>query len=162
MKHFDGVELRNETEAEVDIVGPFAVPDKLHFTELNDNNDFLQKEPNVKEENQKLRDKLINMEAAKNQTEDKLQSTINRSDSLSNQLEKSEKSIANLKAELDTFRRTDEMIECQVERQKSINEILYNKFSLTKVEQNEACEKFHSLEFENKTKPLTWFRNLKI
>ncbi|KAK8648752.1 hypothetical protein V6N13_129495 [Hibiscus sabdariffa] len=91
MKHFDGVKSRNETEAEVGIVGPFAMPNKLHFTELNDNNDFFRKEPNVKEENQNLRDKLINMEAAKNQTEDKLQSTTNRSDSLSNQLEESEK-----------------------------------------------------------------------
>ncbi|KAK9008122.1 hypothetical protein V6N11_075024 [Hibiscus sabdariffa] len=104
------------------------------------------------------------MEAAKNQTEDKLQSTTNRSDSMSNKLEESEKSIANLKAEFDTFRRTDKMVEGQVERQKSINEILHNQLSLTKVEQNEACEKFHSqdLESENKTKPLTWFRNLEI
>ncbi|KAK8684820.1 hypothetical protein V6N13_040836 [Hibiscus sabdariffa] len=112
----------------------------------------------MEEENQKLRDKLINMEVAKNQTEDKLQSTTNKSDSLSNQLEESEKSIANLTAEeLDTFKRTDKMVEGQVERQKSINEILYNQLSLTKVEQNEACDKFHSqdLESENKTKPLT-------
>ncbi|KAK9039657.1 hypothetical protein V6N11_014853 [Hibiscus sabdariffa] len=152
MKHFDGVESLNETEAEVGIVGPFAVPDKLHFTELNDNNDFLRKEPNVKEENQKLRDNLINMEAAKKQLEDKLQSTTNRSDSLSNQLEESEKSIANLQAELDAFRRTDEMVEGQVEKQKSINEILYNQLSLIKVEQNEACEKFHSQDLESENK----------
>ncbi|GMI76883.1 hypothetical protein like AT2G23360 [Hibiscus trionum] len=151
-KNYDGVESRSETEAEVGIVGQFAGADKLHFTALNSNNDFLQKEPNMKEENQKLKDELINMEAAKKYLEDKLQSTTNRSDSLSNQLEESEKSIANLQAELDTFRRTDDMVEGQVEKQHSKNEILCNQLSLTKVEQNEACEKFHSEDLESENK----------
>ncbi|XP_039010305.1 filament-like plant protein 7 [Hibiscus syriacus] len=148
-KHFDRDEVQSETEAEVGIVSQFAEADKLHFTVLNGNNDFLQKEHNVKEENQKLRDEL---EAEKKHLEDKLQSTTNRSDSLSNQLEESEKTIANMQAELDTLRRTHEMDEGRVQKQQSINKNLNNQLSLTKIEQNEAREKFHSQDLDSENK----------
>ncbi|KAE8722396.1 Filament-like plant protein 7, putative isoform 2 [Hibiscus syriacus] len=139
----------SETEAEVGIVSQFPEEDKLHFTVLNGNNDFFQKEHNVKEENKKQRDELTNMEAETKHLEDKLQSTTNRSDSLSNQLEESEKSIANMQAELDTLRGMDEMVESRVQKLQFINKNLNNQLSFTKVIQNEACEKFHSQDLDS-------------
>ncbi|XP_022741559.1 filament-like plant protein 7 [Durio zibethinus] len=152
-KHFDWDESRSESEAESGIVGQFAEADKFHLAAPYDNNNFLQKEePNVREENRKLRDELINIEAAKKHLEDKLQSTTNRSDSLLNQLEKSEKTIANLEAELDTLRKTEEMAENQVEKQKLINENHDKQLSLTKVDTSEACQKFPSQDLESENK----------
>ncbi|XWS45242.1 hypothetical protein CRYUN_Cryun15aG0119500 [Craigia yunnanensis] len=152
-KHFDWDESRSESEAEVGIVGQFAEAYKLHLAAPYDNNNFLPKEgPNVREENRKLRDELINIEAAKKHLEDKLQSAANWSDSLLNQLEESEKTIVNLQAELGTLRKTEEMVEGQVEKQKLINEDLDKQLSLTKVELNEACQKFPSQDLESENK----------
>ncbi|XVF15525.1 hypothetical protein REPUB_Repub09cG0161500 [Reevesia pubescens] len=145
-KHFDWDESRSESEAEAGILGQFAEADKFHLAAPHDKNNFLQKEePNVREENRKLRDELINIEAAKKHLEDKLQSTTNRSDSLLNQLEESEKTIVNLQAELDALRKTEEMVSL-------INENLDKQLSLTKVELNEACHKFPSQDLESKNK----------
>ncbi|XWS29808.1 hypothetical protein CRYUN_Cryun24cG0062000 [Craigia yunnanensis] len=152
-KHFDRDESRSECEAEVGLVGQYAKADKLHIAAPIGHNNFLQQEePNVREENRKLRDELINIESAKKHLEEKLQSTTNRSDSLSNQVEESEKTIANLQAELDTLRKTEKMVEGQVEKNKLIIENLDKQLSLTKVELNEAFQKFPSqdLELENK------------
>ncbi|EOX91489.1 hypothetical protein QUC31_003137 [Theobroma cacao] len=152
-KHFDWDESRSESEAEAGIVGQSVEADKLHLAALYGNNNFFQKEePNVREENRKLRDELINVEAAKKLLEDKLQSTTNRSDSLINQLEESEKTIANLQAELGALRKTAEMVEGQVEKQNLINENLDKQLSLTNVEVNEACQKFPSQDLKSQNK----------
>ncbi|XVF17653.1 hypothetical protein REPUB_Repub10bG0141600 [Reevesia pubescens] len=149
-KQFDWDESRSECEAETGIAGQFAEADKLHLAAPYGDNNFLQKD--VREENKKLRDELINIEAAKKHLEDQLQSTTNRSDSLLNQFEESEKTIANLQAELDTLRKTKEMVQGQVEKQKSRNENLDKQLSLTKVELKEVCQKFPSQDLESENK----------
>ncbi|XVF59381.1 hypothetical protein PTKIN_Ptkin07bG0271100 [Pterospermum kingtungense] len=151
--HFDRDESRSKSEAEVGIDGQFAQADKLHLAALNENNNFLSKEePNVREENRKLRDELISIEASKKHLEEKLQSTANRSDSLLNQLEESEITIANLQAKLDALRKTEETVEDQVEKQKPTNENRNEQLSLTKVEINEACRKSPSQDLESGNK----------
>ncbi|XP_021274718.1 filament-like plant protein 7 [Herrania umbratica] len=151
-KHFDWDESRSESEAEAGIVGQSAEADKLHLAALYGNSNFFQKEePNVREENRKLRDELINIEAAKKLLEDKLRSTTNRSDSLINQLEEYEKTIANLQAELGALRKTEEMVEGQVAKQNLINENLDKQLSLTNVEVN-ACQTFPSQDPESQNK----------
>ncbi|XVE87094.1 hypothetical protein DITRI_Ditri18aG0088500 [Diplodiscus trichospermus] len=152
-KHFDWDESRSESEAEVGIVGQSAEADKLHIASPYGQTNFLQQEePNAREENRKLRDELINIEAEKKHLEDKLQSTTKRSDSLLNQLEESENTIAHLQAELDALRKNEEMVKGTVEEHKSINENFDKQLSLTNAEQYEAHQKIPSqdLELENK------------
>ncbi|XWS41883.1 hypothetical protein CRYUN_Cryun17cG0120700 [Craigia yunnanensis] len=137
-KHFDWDESRSESEVEVGIVGQFAETDKLHIAAPDDHNNFLQRqEPNVREENRKLRDELINIEAAKKHLEDELPSTTNRKP---------------LQADLYTLRKTEGTVEGQVEKHRLINENLDKQLFLTKVEQNEACQKFSSQDLESENK----------
>ncbi|KAB2058005.1 hypothetical protein ES319_A11G206100v1 [Gossypium barbadense] len=151
-KHFNWDESRTESEAEVGIVSQFVEADKSHLAVPNGNDDFLQKkETSVTEENRKLKDESVNKETAEKDLEYKLQSTTDRSDSISNQLEESGKTIANLQAELDTLRRTEEMVEGQVEKHEPMNENPDDELSSTIVELNEACPKSpQDLKSENK------------
>ncbi|MBA0742030.1 hypothetical protein Gogos_015135 [Gossypium gossypioides] len=151
-KHFNWDESRTESEAEVGIVSQFVEADKSHLAVPNGNDDFLQKkETSVTEENRKLKDESVNKDTAEKDLEYKLQSTTDRSDSISNQLEESGKTIANLQAELDSLRRTEEMVEGQVEKHEPTNENPDGELSSTIVEPNEACPKSpQDLKSENK------------
>ncbi|GMI86460.1 hypothetical protein HRI_002315300 [Hibiscus trionum] len=108
-------------------------------------------QPNVSEEKMKTRDDSVNEEATKQHLEDKLQSTTNKSNSLINQLKESEKAIEKLQVELDALRKTEDMVEVNVEKH-IWDEIYDNPLSSTKYKIDEAFQKFPSQDLESNIK----------
>ncbi|KAE8707050.1 putative OTU domain-containing protein [Hibiscus syriacus] len=143
--HFDWDESERNSEVEGGIVDQFAQPEKFDVAALYDN-----EESSMREEKIKPRDELVNEEATKHHVEEKIQSTMNMSNSLINQLEESEKAIEKLQVELDTLRKTEEMVEVKVEKQMWINGIYDNPLSLTKYRTDEACQNFPSQDLKSK------------
>ncbi|GAV71291.1 DUF869 domain-containing protein [Cephalotus follicularis] len=160
-KHVDWDESQNGSKAEVGIMSQVAEADKLHFsgeqlfTTPNGDNYFFQREEiqhNVREENGKLRDELMKIEATKKDLEGTLQSAVDKSKSLLNQLQESEKAIAINGTELGTLKRSKGMIEDQGENHKLMSEDLTTQVAVAKVELNEAHQKVSSLEVELENK----------
>ncbi|KAE8709554.1 filament-like plant protein 7-like isoform X3 [Hibiscus syriacus] len=143
--HFDWDESESDSEVEGVIVDQFTQPGKFNIAALYDNEEL-----NMREEKIKARYELVNEEATKQHLEDKLQSTMNRSNSLINQLEESEKAIEKLQVELDTLRKAEEMVEVKVEKQIWTNEIYDNPLCLTKYKIDEDCQNFPSEDLEPK------------
>ncbi|XVE93394.1 hypothetical protein REPUB_Repub01dG0188200 [Reevesia pubescens] len=95
----------------------------------------------LEEENKRLKDDLKNMEA-------RLESETGKSEALMVQLHESEESIGSLQTELKILKESNEMIEDQVENQKSINEDLDTHLTVAKAKLNEIFRKCSSLEVE--------------
>ncbi|KAK3195826.1 hypothetical protein Dsin_027136 [Dipteronia sinensis] len=95
----------------------------------------------VGEENRRLKDKLKNMEA-------KLESATDKSQSLMEQVHESEENIGNLESEVRSLKESKEMIEDQIENQKSINEDLDTQLTVAKAKLSEVFQKYSSLEVE--------------
>ncbi|XWS39929.1 hypothetical protein CRYUN_Cryun18bG0097000 [Craigia yunnanensis] len=93
------------------------------------------------EENKRLKDDLTNMEA-------RFESATDKSEVLMVQLHESEESIGSLQTELNILKESKEMIEDQVENQKSINEDLDTQLTVAKAKLNEIFRKCSSLEVE--------------
>ncbi|KAK2657514.1 hypothetical protein Ddye_010566 [Dipteronia dyeriana] len=149
-KHFNWDEPRSASEAEVGVISQFTAADRLHFPRenlpslpmvslSNGYNNHLHKEElhsNLKEGNNKQRDKNIN----------------SKGDFPVNQLQESQKIISNLRNELENLRKSKEMIEDQVKNHKLMNGDLDTQLTVTRVELNEAHQKFLRLELELESK----------
>ncbi|GMI74564.1 hypothetical protein like AT2G23360 [Hibiscus trionum] len=95
----------------------------------------------LEEENRRLKDDLKD-------TNTRLESATNKSEALMVQLEESKENIGSLQAELNMLKESKEMIEDQLENQKSINEDLDTQLTVAKAKLNEMFQKFSSLEVE--------------
>ncbi|KAK8562903.1 hypothetical protein V6N12_010967 [Hibiscus sabdariffa] len=95
----------------------------------------------LEEENKRLKDDLKDVKT-------RLESATNKSDVLMVQLEESKESIGSLQAELSMLKESKEMIEDQIENQKSINEDLDTQLTVAKAKMNEIFQKCSSLEVE--------------
>lgn len=165
-KHFDWDEARSESEAEIGMFCQFAEADRLHLprglssclptlTVSNDHNNFFHKEEpptSVREESRKQGNEFINVEAGKKVRQESLPSAIDKSGPLMNQLQESEKIISNLQNELETLRKSKELIEDQVKNHPLINEDIDAQLTEARIELNEARQKFASLEVELENK----------
>ncbi|GLT74816.1 hypothetical protein SLA2020_465880 [Shorea laevis] len=154
-KHLDWDESRSESETEVGVVGHFAVADKLQLPAPYCQKALFQnKQPNVREDIKNLSNELINIEAENKNLGEKLHSTVNPRYSHINQLDESEKTIADLQTELETLKKAKGMVEGQLEKPILIIEDFNTQPALTKVELNEACQKFPSAKFESENKSI--------
>lgn len=159
-KHCDWDESRSESEAEAGIVGHFFEADKLRVPREQlsylpmiaaSNSHHIHMEElqyNVREENRKLRDDIMNLESAKKDLEGRLRSATEKSESLMNKLLESEKTIGSLQTELETLKESKGRIEGHIEDQKLMNEDLDRQLAAARVELNEARHKLSSLEVE--------------
>lgn len=160
-KHFDWDEARSESEAEVGMIYQFTEADRLHrprgqssclptFAVANDHYLSQKKElpSNAREEHRKPGTEFIDVEAGNKVRQECLVSAIDKSNSLMSQLQESQKIISNLQNELEILKKSKEVIEDQVKIQKKINEDLDTQLKVARVDLNEACQKFSSLEVE--------------
>ncbi|TYG80958.1 hypothetical protein ES288_D02G258800v1 [Gossypium darwinii] len=97
--------------------------------------------PPLEEENKRLKDDLKDMKT-------RLESETDKSEALMLQLQELKESIGSLQAELNMLKESKEMIEEQVENQKSINEDLDTQLTVAKAKLNEIFHKLSSLEVE--------------
>ncbi|XP_022745965.1 filament-like plant protein 7 isoform X2 [Durio zibethinus] len=95
----------------------------------------------LEEENKRLKDDLMNMEA-------RLESATCKSEALTVQLHESEESIGSLQTELNILKESKKLIEDQLENQKSINEDLDTQLTVAKAKLNGMFQKCSSLEVE--------------
>uniref|UniRef100_A0A5B7B2N5 Filament-like plant protein 7 n=1 Tax=Davidia involucrata TaxID=16924 RepID=A0A5B7B2N5_DAVIN len=164
-KHFDWDESRSEGEVEGGMISQLSEADKLRLPKeqlsylpivsaSNGHNIFFQTElqPNVREDSKRFKDGLVNMENAKKDLEGRLQSEIDKSESLMTQLRESEKTIESLQTEVETLKKAKRMIEDQIENHKLVNEDLDAQLAVARVELNEARQMFSSLETELENK----------
>ncbi|KAK9285238.1 hypothetical protein L1049_024427 [Liquidambar formosana] len=165
-KHLGWDDTRSESEAEVGMLSQFSEADKFRVPKeqlsclsavaaSNGHNIFLQTgelQSNVREENRRLKDELMNMESAKKDLEGRLHSASNKSEALMNQLQESEKTIASLQTELDILKESNGMIEDQIKNHKVMNEDLDTQLTVARVELNEAHQRLSSLEVELENK----------
>ncbi|KAF2283746.1 hypothetical protein GH714_014745 [Hevea brasiliensis] len=158
---FDWEESRSESEPEVGMSSQFSEVDKLCLfcdlsmvaTSTGFHNCFEKDEfQYTVVENKKLKDELIAIESSKKDLEGRLQSAIDKSESLMNQLQESEKTIASMQKEVVTLKMSKTMIENQSENHKLMKEDLDTQLKVAKAELNEARQKFSSLEVELENK----------
>ncbi|RVW60527.1 Filament-like plant protein 7 [Vitis vinifera] len=161
-KQFDWDESRSENEVEIGTSSQFSEVNNLclpreHLSCLpagrapNSHNDFFQTEEvlsNMREENQRLKDELMDMKSGKKNLGRRLRPAIDQSESLMVQLQESEKTIASLKKELEMLKESKRMIEDQSEHHKFMNEDLDTQLTVSRAELNEALQKLSSLEVE--------------
>lgn len=161
-KQFDWDESRSENEVEIGTSSQFSEVNNLclpreHLSCLpagrapNSHNDFFQTEEvlsNMREENQRLKDELMDMESGKKNLGRRFRPAIDQSESLMVQLQESEKTIASLKKELEMLKESKRMIEDQSEHHKFMNEDLDTQLTVSRAELNEALQKLSSLEVE--------------
>ncbi|XWS54777.1 hypothetical protein CRYUN_Cryun10bG0118400 [Craigia yunnanensis] len=156
-RHFGWNESQSEKEVGSGGHGLVMESDVIHISEeqssclgslasSNDQNRSVisQKEGircSLEEENKRLKDDLMNMEA-------RLESATDKSEALTVQLHESEESIGSLQTELNILKESKEVIEDHVENQKSINEDLDTQLTVAKAKLNEIFQKFSSLEVE--------------
>ncbi|XP_015577504.1 filament-like plant protein 7 isoform X1 [Ricinus communis] len=166
-KHFEWDETRSESEAEAGTMSQFSQVDKLSLPReqlsclpmVSASNGLLnfperdEFHSTNADENKKLRDELINIESTKKDLEGRLQSAVDKSETLMNQLQDSEETIASLQKELDSLKMSKAMSENQNENQKLMREDLDTQFAVAKAELDEARKLISSLEveLENKT-----------
>ncbi|KAG8642644.1 hypothetical protein MANES_12G106300v8 [Manihot esculenta] len=165
-KQFDRNESRSESEPEVGRISQFPGVDKLSlprdeysclsivatsngFHNCSEKDEF---QYTVRDENQKLNDELINIESTEKDLEGRLQSAIDKSESLMNQLRESEKTIKSMQNEVETLKMSKTMIENQSENHKLMKEDLDTQLKVAKAELNEAHQKFSSMEVELENK----------
>uniref|UniRef100_A0A2P2J532 Myosin heavy chain fast skeletal muscle embryonic n=1 Tax=Rhizophora mucronata TaxID=61149 RepID=A0A2P2J532_RHIMU len=103
---------------------------------------------NLQEDIKSLENELMDMESAKKDTEDRLQSATDKTKDLMMQLEKAEESIKSLRAEVGTLKESKGLIEDQIENQKSINEDLDTQLTVARSKLNEVLQRFSWLEVE--------------
>lgn len=163
-KQFDWDDSRSESEAEAGMMGHFPKTEKTHVpresflcfpsaTASNGQSIYPEEmKSTVAEENKRLNNEMMNIEYAKKEMEEKPHSATDRSEYLINQLHESEKIIASLQTELHTLKQSKGIIEDEVENQKIISEDLDTQLSVARVELNETCQKFSSLEVELENK----------
>ncbi|KAF2295292.1 hypothetical protein GH714_032474 [Hevea brasiliensis] len=165
-KQFDWDESRSESELEVGMISQFSEVDKpclshdkfsclpMVATSNGFHNCFEKDESQctIIDENKKLKDELINTEYTRKDLEGRLQSAIDKSESLMNQLQVSEKTIANMQKEVETLKMSKTMVENQSENHKSLKKDLDTQLKVAKAELNEAHHKFSSLEVEQENK----------
>ncbi|KAJ0076903.1 hypothetical protein Patl1_35515 [Pistacia atlantica] len=155
MKHFGWNEPEGENEVGAAVDGLLLESNTVHKSEeqssclvsaspLHDQNVSFQTERiqgNIQGENKRLKDEMRNIEA-------RLESFTNKSKALMIQLRESEDNIGALKEEVKTLKESKEMIEDQIENQKSINEDLDTQLTVAKAKLSEVFQKFSSLEVE--------------
>lgn len=135
-KHFDGDESHSDNEFEAVRNNPGAERDKADVY------------GQLKNENEKLRCEILNMESRRKDLEEKLKTGSAWNETLISQLHKSEENTSHLQVELDSLKRSKGLIEDQIENQKLMNEDLDTQLTVAKVELNEVRQKFASLEVE--------------
>ncbi|XP_031256684.1 filament-like plant protein 7 [Pistacia vera] len=155
MKHFGWNEPEGENEVGAAVDGLLLESNTVHKSEeqssclvsaspLHDQNVSFQTERiqgNIQGENKRLKDEMRNIEA-------RLESFTNKSKALMIQLRESEDNIGALKEEVKILKESKEMIEDQIENQKSINEDLDTQLTVAKAKLSEVFQKFSSLEVE--------------
>lgn len=158
-KHFDWDEYRSESELEGGTINHSSEADKLHVSKdqssgspivsaWNVHNGLFYKEelrPSMREEKRRLKEDLINMEAAKKDLEERLQSESAKCETLSLQLQEFEKSMASLQVEAEARRQWKEMMQDQIENHNMLKDDLDKRLKTTNTKLNESHQ-----ELENK------------
>ncbi|KAL5987712.1 hypothetical protein ACLOJK_035464 [Asimina triloba] len=152
-KHFNWDDTRSESEIDTAINSPHSEIEKVYASEDSKHASVLsplekKNEYRLKEENRKLKDEIMNLESAKKNLEERLQSANSKNESLMTQLHKTVQSIENLQFELLKLKESKGLIEDQIENQKLMNEDLDTQLSVVRVELNDSRQKFSSLEAE--------------
>lgn len=140
--HKDASRARNKVKKHFGLLvesNEVHIPEEQSSASLQGQNVLSQS--NLQEENRRLRDELKSMAA-------RLESATDRSEALVTQLHESEEQIGNLETEVKALKESKEMIEDQMENQKSINEDLDTQLTVAKAKLNEGFQKFSSLEVE--------------
>ncbi|XWS68047.1 hypothetical protein CRYUN_Cryun04dG0056800 [Craigia yunnanensis] len=156
-RHFGWNESQSEKEVGSGGHGLVVEPDSIHiseeqsscldsFSSLHDPNQSVisQKDGiwcSLEEENKRLKDDLKIMET-------RLESATDKGEALMVQLHESEEIIGSLQTELKILKESNEMIEDQIENQKSINDDLDTQLTVAKAKLNEIFQKCSSLEVE--------------
>ncbi|KAK2967602.1 hypothetical protein RJ640_030473 [Escallonia rubra] len=176
-KHFDWDETRSESEVESGLVSHFAETDKLHHlhapkeqlshfpivSSWNVHNNVFHFEdfrPGVSEEGRRLKDELEIIETAKKSLERRLQSEMDKNESLMVKLQESEERIESFKTDADTMQQskgvsqeqTPGVVQDQIYKYKMANDELHTQLVTAQVELNEARENVSSLATELKNK----------
>lgn len=157
-KHFDWDESRSDCDLETTVhasdVDKSRVP-REQFSWLKKdtnprNHDATTGElqSTLTEENRKLKEELTCVESAKKDLEVKFQSTTGTSETLTNQLQESEKKIVNLQKELETLKELKGTVESQIVNQHLVNQDLDAQLTAARNELNETRRNFAALEVE--------------
>ncbi|CAL5324637.1 hypothetical protein CsSME_00003709 [Camellia sinensis var. sinensis] len=109
-------------------------------------------QPKVREECKKLKDEMANMESANKDLEERLQTQVDKSESLMFRLQESEKTIRSLQSELERLKESEDMNENQIENHKLVVEDLDAQLTVARAELNDARQKLSSLESELENK----------
>lgn len=166
-KHFDWDESHSESEVEVRTPSQFSEADKLRalkerLLHLPRNDCKIEDtQCNLRLEDEKLVDKLPNMEAANPDLEGRLQLEVGKSESLMIQLQESEETRKGLQRDLETLKGSNGMIENQIDHHKlateidhhnSVNADLDKQPKDARAELNKAHQRFASPETEAENK----------
>ncbi|XP_010932033.3 filament-like plant protein 7 [Elaeis guineensis] len=169
-KHFDGDESPSDDEFEAvlnsqgterdkaDVHGDLKIEKErsMPFVSASDDLYILSQmqdiETKLKDENERLRLEIINMESRKKDLEEKLKTTSARNEVLITRLHESEENISHLEVELAKLKESKGLIKGQIQNQKLIDEDLDTQLRVAKVELNEAPQKFPSLGVEREDK----------
>ncbi|KAL4013078.1 hypothetical protein IC575_025232 [Cucumis melo] len=159
-KHFNWDESRSDCELEtgtnvhVSEVDKSRVPREQILQLKKDTSSNNHKAPTgelkstLSEENGKLEEELSSVEAAKKDLEAKFQCTTGSSETLTNQLQESEKKIVSLQKELESLKELKGTIEGQIANQRLVNQDLQTELTAARNELNENHRKFAALEVE--------------
>nr|XP_010932033.2 filament-like plant protein 7 [Elaeis guineensis]XP_029122766.1 filament-like plant protein 7 [Elaeis guineensis]XP_029122767.1 filament-like plant protein 7 [Elaeis guineensis] len=169
-KHFDGDESPSDDEFEAvlnsqgterdkaDVHGDLKIEKErsMPFVSASDDLYILSQmqdiETKLKDENERLRLEIINMESRKKDLEEKLKTTSARNEVLITRLHESEENISHLEVELAKLKESKGLIKGQIQNQMLIDEDLDTQLRVAKVELNEAPQKFPSLGVEREDK----------
>lgn len=157
-KHFDWDESRSDCELETGTTVHVSEVDKLRIPREqfpwlkkdacsnNHNAPTGELQPTLSEENRKLKEELTSVESAKKDLEAKFQSTTGTSETLTNQLQESEKKIVNLQKELEALKELNQDLDAQLTTaRKELNET-HKKFAALEVELDSKNNCFEELE----------------
>ncbi|XP_065873731.1 filament-like plant protein 7 [Euphorbia lathyris] len=160
-KHLDLDEAPSESELEVGLVSQLEVNKKClnhgHLSCLSVVSDATELQKSFEkdelqcviiDENNKLKDELTNLKSAKNDLEGRLQSALDRTESLMSQLQESKQIIAHLRAEVHTPKTS----KAATENQMLVKQDLDAQCMVSKAELNEAQQKSSCLEMELENK----------
>lgn len=159
-KHFSWDESRSDCDLETGMNIHVSEVDKSHVpreqiswlkkdsVSNNHNAPNGELQSTLSEENSKLEEELTSVEYAKKGLEAKFQPITGTSESLTNQLQESEKKIANLQKELESLKELKGTIESQIVNQRLVNKDLDTQLTATRNELNESRKRFAALEVE--------------
>ncbi|KAJ8764301.1 hypothetical protein K2173_006041 [Erythroxylum novogranatense] len=145
-KHFDWDESRSENESEVGVTDQF-----LHLpitASLRGNHNFEKCLPATIYETDKLKDQLCTTNSTRIESEEGLESAVDKIEFLTNQLQESNKTISMLQKEVETLKGSKATDKNQTDSHKLMKQDSESKLNVSKAEVNEVFHRISSLEVE--------------